>query len=327
MPPTFIQHIPIDSEWAEALVGLRLNVPNSWWPGFVDDGLNRGRIAAINLDALNAFYFEVELDNELGAHYVMHYDSVLLYADEGQPRFSRFRLPMLCPGNPDDKIVRVRVLIGKNGGTMVGNNFTNKEIVDGDEDVDFFDSRDDAVNDANDADDGSYSEGAPATKKKRKKTGGKRATKRNKTRRLNNTTINPDLVLRSGERDADGKEGNADGYSGGDDDSNLDNDFFEDKRYEKPKAKNWTKHTDGRPGREIHPIPFGGTMETFCPKVSEEELKGFTDEHGDIRFYRIYEWMLQSFDGDSFYNFLAARMRNYIVCVTRALGREVRLTY
>ncbi len=30
MPPTFVQHISINSEWAEALVGLRLNVPNSW---------------------------------------------------------------------------------------------------------------------------------------------------------------------------------------------------------------------------------------------------------------------------------------------------------
>jgi hypothetical protein len=74
---------------------------------------------------------------------------------------------------------------------MVDDDFTDKEIVDGDEDVDFFDSHNDAVNDANDANDGSYSKGAPATKKKRKKTGGKRATKRNKTCRLNNTTINP----------------------------------------------------------------------------------------------------------------------------------------
>jgi len=320
MPPTFVQHIPIDSEWAEALVGLRLNVPNSWWPGFVDDGLNRGRIAAINLDVPNAFYFEVELDNELGAHYAMRYDSVLLYADEGQPGFLRFRLPMLCPGYPDDEIVRVRVLIGKNGGTMVDDDFTDKEIVDGDEDVDFFDSRNNAINDTNNADDGSYSEGATATKKKRKKTGGKRATKCNKTRRLNNTTINPDLVLWSGKRDADGEEGDADGYSGGDDDSDSDNDFFEDKRYEKSKAKNWTKHTDGQPRREIHPIPFGGTTETFRPKVSEEELKGFTDEHGDIRFYRIYEWMLPSFDGDSFYEFLAARMRNYMLHVIKEKG-------
>ena len=117
----------------------------------------------------NAFYFKVELDNELGAHYTMHYDSVLLFADKGQPGFSRFCLPMLCPGNPDNEMVRVRVLIGKNGGTMVNNDFTDNEIIDGDKDIDFFDSRDNAVNDANDVDDVSYSEGAPVTKKKRKK--------------------------------------------------------------------------------------------------------------------------------------------------------------
>jgi hypothetical protein len=82
-------------------------------------------------------------------------------------------------------MVRVKVLYGKNGGTMVDDDFTNKEVVDGEDDIDFFDSRDDAVDDADDADDGSYSEGAPATKKKWKKgattkTGGKPATKRNK---------------------------------------------------------------------------------------------------------------------------------------------------
>ncbi len=153
MPPTFVQRTPIDSEWAETLVGLRLNVPNSWWPGFVDGGLNRGRIAAVNLDALNEYYFEVKLDDELGAHYAMRYDSVLLYADEGQPGFSRFRLLMLCLENPDNEMVRVKVLHGKNGGTMVDDDFTDKESVDeGDNDVDFFDSHDDGVEDADDAD-------------------------------------------------------------------------------------------------------------------------------------------------------------------------------
>ena len=169
MPPTFVQHIPIDSEWVEALVGLRLNVPNSWWRGFVDGGLNRGRIATVNLDALNAYYFKVELNNKLGAHYAMCYDSVLLYTDEEQPGFLHFRLPMLCPGSPDDEMVRVKVLRGKNGGTMVNDDFTNKEVVNGDDDVNFFDSRNEAIDDANNAGDGLYSEGAPVTKKKRKK--------------------------------------------------------------------------------------------------------------------------------------------------------------
>ena len=166
----------------------------------------------------------------------MRYDSVLLYVDEEQPGFLRFCLPMLCPGNPDDKMVRVRVLRGKNGGTMVDDDFTDEEVDDGDNnDGDFFDSRDDAIDDTDDADDGLYIEGAPAMKKKRKKraktqTGGKRATKRNKTRGCKNTTINPDFVLHSGEVDAKGKDGDTDGYSRGDDDSDSDNDCFEEKR-------------------------------------------------------------------------------------------------
>jgi hypothetical protein len=199
---------------------------------------------------------------------------------------------MMCPGNPDDEVARVKVLCGKNGGTMVDNDFTN---IDGP--VDFFDSHDNNVSDTAinaDADDGSYSKGAPATKKKRKKgamtkTGGKQANKCNKKCRHNNTTINPDLVLLSGKGDADGEEGDADGYSGGDDKDNLDNNFFKEKRYEKMKAKYWMKHTGRRPGREIHLIPFGGTTELFCPKVSNKELKGFIDAHSDIRFSRIFE--------------------------------------
>ena len=77
MPPTFVWHIPINLEWAETLVGLRLNVPNSWWPGFFDGGINQGWIVTINFE--NVFYFKVELNDKLRAHYAMRYDSVLLY--------------------------------------------------------------------------------------------------------------------------------------------------------------------------------------------------------------------------------------------------------
>jgi hypothetical protein len=161
---------------------------------------------------------------------------------------------------------------------MVDDDFTNVDGL-----VNFIDSGDDNVSDtANDANanNGLYSKGAPATKKKRKKgattkTGGKQATKRKKIFRHNNTTINPYLVLLRGKGDADSEEGNAEGYSGGDDKDDSDNIFFEEKRYKKTKAKNGTKHAGGRPGREIHPIPFRGMAETFCLKVSNKELKGW----------------------------------------------------
>jgi hypothetical protein len=104
MPCTIIPHVPINSEWVETLVGLRLNIPNKWWPGFRDGGINRGKIAAKNLDLLSSHYFQVELDDEPGAHYAMRYDSVLLYADDEQPGFSQFCLPSCCPANPDDEI-------------------------------------------------------------------------------------------------------------------------------------------------------------------------------------------------------------------------------
>jgi hypothetical protein len=109
MPRTIIPHVPIDSEWAETLVGLHLNIPNKWWPGFCDGGLNCGKIAAINLDPSSLYYFEVELNDEPGVHYAMRYDSVLLYVDDDQPGFARFCLPSCCPANPDDEITRVGV--------------------------------------------------------------------------------------------------------------------------------------------------------------------------------------------------------------------------
>ena len=108
----------------------------------------------------------------------------------------------------------------------------------------------------------------------------------------------------SGKRDAD-FEGDADG-------EDLDNDInlFEEKRYEKSKAKNWTKHENGRPGRKIHPIQFTGPAEFFRPNLSEDKLKTMFDKHGNIRFSKIFEWMLPTFDDVSFYEFLLARMCN-----------------
>jgi hypothetical protein len=49
--------------------------------GFHDGSLNRGQIAAINLETSSSYYFQVELNDEPGAHYAMRYDYVLLYTD------------------------------------------------------------------------------------------------------------------------------------------------------------------------------------------------------------------------------------------------------
>ncbi len=63
----------------------------------------------------------------------------------------------------------------------------------------------------------------------------------------------------------------------------MDIDLFKEQRYKKTKGTNWTMHTNGRPGRVIHPILFTGPAEVFCPNISDKELKGMVDVHGNVR--------------------------------------------
>jgi hypothetical protein len=80
--------------------------------------------------------------------------------------------------------------------------------------------------------------------------------KLHKSKGTTNTPINHDSgIMPSGDGDAD-FEGDADT-----EDSDDDIDLFEEKQYEKTKSKNWTKHKNGRPGRDIHPILFTGLSE------------------------------------------------------------------
>jgi hypothetical protein len=44
------------------------------------------------------------------------------------------------------------------------------------------------------------------------------------------------------------------------------------------------------------------------------------DVHGNIRFSKIFEWMLPMFDGESFYEFLSARMCNFMLHSIKTKG-------
>ncbi len=176
MPCTIIPHVPIDSGWAETLVGLRLNIPNKWWPGFSNGGINRGKIAAINYDPLSLYYFKVELNNEPGAHYAMRYSSVLLYPDDKQPGFLQFCLPLCCPANPDDEIAQMR--FPPKNGWMVDDDYTNKEDAVVDKEAIEFNNQDDNNDNDNKGNNGSdkdnnqgkgYIEAVATMEKKRKK--------------------------------------------------------------------------------------------------------------------------------------------------------------
>jgi hypothetical protein len=70
----------------------------------------------------------------------------------------------------------------------------------------------------------------------------------------------------------------------------------------------------------IHPIPFTGTSEFFCPIITDIEMKEMINEHGNVRFHKIFEWMLPMFDGKSFYECLSVRMHNYMAHSIKSKG-------
>jgi hypothetical protein len=143
-----------------------------------------------------------------------------------------------------------------------------------------------------------------ATKKK----GGKRCN--NKSRHIKEATINHDSQLSF--------EGVVEGDLVGDVVGNVDgkDNNFAEGHYEKTKKHNWVMHADGRTSRAVEPIPFFGQKSDFRPKVTTEELAGMYDGNGDLRFHCIFEWMLPKFgnaDDVSFYEYMAARMWNYML--------------
>jgi len=85
--------------------------------------------------------------------------------------------------------------------------------------------------------------------------------------------------------------------------------------YKKTNPEHWTCIKPGgrAQGRDAEPIPFSGDTEEFDVNITDEELEKLKDESGDIRFYKVMEWLLPDFDGESFWEWLAARMRNYML--------------
>ena len=183
--------------------------------------------------------------------------------------------------------------------------FNNKDDNDNDNDNDNNEGNDGGDDDDDDGND--YIEAVTTMEEKRKKGKSTMSRKRHKSKGMTNTPINHDSVMLSGKGDAD-CEGDADA-EGSDEDINL----FEEKRYEKTIAKIWTKHKNGRDGREMHLILLTGPAEYFRPNLSDDKVKGMMDEHDDIHFHKIFEWMLPMFEVVSFYEFLFVRMRNFML--------------
>jgi hypothetical protein len=94
-------------------------------------------------------------------------------------------------------------------------------------------------------------------------------------------------------------------------------------------AKYWKMISEGSRAarRTIEPIPYtprDGDGEFFDVKITKEDLKGLFDENGDLRYHRVHEWSLPKFDGDTYWEWLAARMRNYMMHIVLHSGYKPR---
>jgi len=111
--PSQSQHpvVPIDREWAVSVVGLRMQVPEHWWPGYSGSKLCAGKIVAVDFEEPAGRYFTLRLDADEDEDdeivFSMRYDDVVHYADEQHERYASFQLPPEALADPQREEVRL----------------------------------------------------------------------------------------------------------------------------------------------------------------------------------------------------------------------------
>jgi hypothetical protein len=105
-----LEYLPIDRKWAALLRGLRMKVPDDWWPGFSGRALNAGVITRVDLDINTNNHFQLKLDKERGVFYAMRYDAIVRFADETHRSFSSYCLPAHARRNPADDVFVVKTV-------------------------------------------------------------------------------------------------------------------------------------------------------------------------------------------------------------------------
>ena len=98
---------PIDQEWAQSLIVICLQVPQSWCPGYSGSELYNGAVRDLDFSYERIRYFLFEDDDDIGSRYPMQYDAVLHYAGKEQRGYARFRLPPNLPANLTNEAVYV----------------------------------------------------------------------------------------------------------------------------------------------------------------------------------------------------------------------------
>ena len=81
--------------------------------------------------------------------------------------------------------------------------------------------------------------------------------------------------------------------------------------YARTLPKYWKRIKGGVKGRVVEPIPYTSGNDEFGVNITEDKLEKLKYVNGDIRFFEVMNWLLPSFGIESFWEWLAAWMRNY----------------
>eukprot|EP00956_Cyclotella_meneghiniana_P001712 scaffold1870_cov73-Cyclotella_meneghiniana.AAC.3 len=273
--------ISVDREWAESLVGLRMLVESRWWDGYDDGELNPGTIADVDFDD----------------------SAVLKYADETHRSYHTYKLPIGLLADPEDEEVTLAqlanslpphrqptVLHPTHQPTTLHNPTTDDFSVQ--QTSDFHPSDDDASFDHND-NNWSDNEEEANTEDHNFEEPELNNQPEHHTPHQQTTDTNPTKYTRT-----------------------LPEEW--------QKIGSVEKDSQGRnvtvTPRTIQPLPFTGTADLFTPNITDVELESLKDANGDIRFESVFELCLPRF-GDNqetdYFEFVAARMRNYMIHIMR----------
>jgi len=69
--------------------------------------------------------------------------------------------------------------------------------------------------------------------------------------------------------------------------------------YTTTKPEEWYIVKGKQRGRKVGPIEYTGKSEQFEVNATGEEVAEMMDDNGDIRYYKVLEWSLPRFEGES----------------------------
>ena len=65
---------------------------------------------------------------------------------------------------------------------------------------------------------------------------------------------------------------------------------------------------------------FAAPFQTeYAVDINNNQIHQLKDQDGDIRFHKVFDWLLPKYEDDvGFYEFIAGRMRNYMIHIMRS---------